>query len=318
MQPIIEETKLEIQRMTYESGDFQAILDLLLPLRKREGLSIDDTAWVLWNICDNYAMLRDAKNQHTHHLEFHEWSKTNLYPLRLHWVVSDGTQALTLIKGGFGDLWWEWYDFANRAAPKVPENRTARFESHRATAAAYTHFKEFHRAEVALEVMETLLSEDPGWPNREFPTITWYSLLVELYGAQGQVERTRQVGNELIWHLDDWLGSTTNFGGDGQTPLLGSWEYINGDWLPPSVAVHNAACSFAKANEFNTAEQLFRRHLKEKPFPTPYGEALFLLSCWENRHNKDEIQDALNSSAYLTYQDLQKFTPSLAAVLENN
>jgi pentatricopeptide repeat protein len=263
-------------------------------------------------------MLRDAKNQYPYHLEFHEWSKTNLYPLRLHWVVSDGTQALTLIQGGCGGFWWEWYEFANGTAPKVPENRTARFESHRATAAAYTHFKEFHRAEVALDTMETLLSEDPGWSNREFATITWYTLLVEFYGAQDQVERTHQIGNELIQYLDDWLGSTTNFVGNGQTPLLGSWEYINGDWLPPSVAVHNAACAFAKAKEYGAAEQLFRRMLKEKPIPTPYGEALFLLACWENRHNIDEIRNALNSSAFLTYQDLQKFTPSLAAVLENN
>ncbi|MCG8366805.1 MAG: hypothetical protein MJA27_26155 [Pseudanabaenales cyanobacterium] len=154
-------------------------------LRSVLALSIDDVGWVLWNICDRYAMLRDPESQYRYQSEFHEWSKTHFYPIRLHWVVSDATQALTIIGGGYPDFWWRCYEFANKRSPVMATNRTVRFESHRANAAAYTCFRQFSRAETALGLIEELLAEDPGWVNHNFAEITFATLLVDFHHTTG-------------------------------------------------------------------------------------------------------------------------------------
>lgn len=116
MREELDEARRTFRRLLSENAK-QSIIDLLVCLWAKVVLSVDDTGWALWNICDNYAMMRDAKSQHKYQSEFHECSKTNPYPLRLHWVVSDATQTLTLIDGGFLDFWWKCYEFANAECP---------------------------------------------------------------------------------------------------------------------------------------------------------------------------------------------------------
>ena len=51
---------------------------------------------------------------------------------------------------------------------------------------------------------------------------------------------------------------------------------------------------------------------------TAYGEAQYLLSCWENRCDKDEIIEKLNVSQKLTLQNLKRFTPKLIEVVKDD
>lgn len=315
MPPDIQAIKSELGRLSNN----EAIIDLLLPLlRHKATLPADDIGWAFWNICDCYAMLRKAKEQYAYQSEFHEWSKSGLPSLKHHWVVSDGTQAMTLISGGFIDFWWNCYQFANQSAPQIAENRTVRFESHRANAAAYTHFREFSRAETALQSLEAVLSEDPLWSNHDFATATWITLLIEYYAASGQPEQVAKQVEAVDRYLGDWLARLQRPVVWTVEPILGSWRQLSADRQPGwvFVALHNAACALVVARQFADGERLFRIFLQERPDRmTTYSKALYLLACWHNRRNKAEIQELLAVFQPDSLQQIVNFAPELTEVL---
>jgi len=319
LQKVLDDVKKTFGELVEGHAKPESIIELLVSLRAKADLSVDDAGWALWNICDRYAMMRDAKIQHKYQSEFHEWSKTNLFPLRLHWVVSDGTQALTLIDGGFLDFWWKCYEFANAKCPLVTENRNIRFESHRANASAYTRFREFSRAKTALNAIEKLLTEDKTWGNRDFAAVIFKTLLVKYYSSRGEADKVASTGEILQRQVNDWLARV----GDAEEvtpdrPLLGSWAQLNMHRPPTAIftAINNAACTFAKAKRFPAAERFFCVLLNKRRTLNAYGEAQYLLSCWENRRNKDEIVDWLDRSKKLTPKALKRFAPELVDVVK--
>ena len=308
----LDSAKLEFRRLAAENMGSDQFLELVLRLREDADLTPEDRGWVLWNICDRYAVRRDAATQHKYQSEFFELVRNSL-PERAHWVVCDGTQALTLVHGGFGDFWFGCYRFANETAPRTAENRTARFESHRANAG----FRELHGA--PLEAMAKLLEEDPQWANQQFAYVTYMTQLAEFYASTDKPERMEETAEALVRELDDWLGRV----GDVQPvrpedrPLFGSWQAINAD-RPPSavfIGVHNAACAFAKIGLFPVAERLFRIRWEWGRMPTAYGEALFLLSCWQNRHDKGEIVVLLDQCTRVSPESLKEFAPEVAEIV---
>lgn len=319
VQQVVETAKHTFRRLLNDNAH-ESIIELLVSLRSKIPLSANDVGWVLWNVCDRYAVLRDAKNQYSYQSEFHEWIKSNLPPSQLHWVVSDSTQALTLINGGFLDFWWHCYQFANENSPIVAANRPARFESHRANASAYTYFREFGRAETAFQSIENLLLEDPTWTNHDFATVTFSTLLIDFYNAQNQSERVFKIGEDVVLYLDEWLSRYQRSEIMIEKPLLGSWDQLNEDRSPEAIfiAIHNAACALTRAKQFSGAERLFRICLNERPNLTSYSEALYLVTCWENRHSKNEIRDLLHEFKRVTPQHLLRLAPELIAALEGN
>jgi hypothetical protein len=315
----IQAIKGEFVRLLNEDTK-EAIVALLTPmLHSKESLSADDTGWAFWNICDNYAMLRKAREQYACQAEFYEWSKSALPSLRHHWVVSDATQAMTIIDGGFLDFWWNCYYSANESAPQVAENRAARFESHRANATAYTHFREFRRAETALLALEAVLSEDPLWANRGFAKVTFTTLRLEFYDAQGLSEKAGKYVKNLERDLKEWLQRCQKSATFSGISLLGSWEQLNATRPPGAIfiAIHNAACAFVVAKYFIEAERWFEIVLSEdQGGMTDYSKALYLLACWNNRHNESEIHDLLHKFQDLPIPQVLKFAPELRKVLD--
>lgn len=102
--------------------------------------------------------------------------------------------------------------------------------------------------------------------------------------------------------------------------MLGSWAQLNAD-RPPSavfIGIHNAACAFTRAKQFPVAERLFRILQEKGRTMTAYGEAQYLLSCWQNRRNKDEILNWLDASQRLTPQNLKRFAPDLIDVVKDD
>jgi hypothetical protein len=317
MQHGIETVKSTFQKLLIDDGNLEASIELFNKLRAEEKLSHEDTGWILWNICDGYAMRRDAQNQFPYQSEFYKWVNAHFYPERLHWVVSDGTQARILIDGGYLYPWWQWYLYANEHAPRVEQNRNARFESHRATADALTFFTEYEKAEVPLKALDDLLEEDSAWTNYDFAEVTFRTILIDFYNGTGQTGLLHHTASQMIRYLDKW---------DSQPPaqpatsglLLGSWEQINSGLgaqaLP--VAVHNAACALALTDLTSQAEVLFRKIIQQGDLPTSYGQALFLLSCWKNRHDRQEIKELLTTFKRLTPEKLLKFAPEIAVLAD--
>jgi len=323
MQNDLDRAKKEFTRLVAEDFGSQKMLDFVIHIWENADLSPDDAGWVLWNICDQYALGRanDPITQHRYQSEFFELVKRS-FPERAHWVVCDGTQANGQIRGGFLDFWWGCYQFANDNAPRVAENRGARFEAHRANAGSHMKFGELERAGSALEAMAALLEEDAEWPSLEFASVTYVSLLVEFYGATGQTGKVEETGENLERMLDDWLQRVgdAKIVGLEEKPLFGSWQAINADRPPAAVfvGVHDAACEFAKAGRFPAAERLFRILQDRGRTMTDYGEALFLLSCWRNGRSKDEIIRMLSRSKKISPEYLVHIAPEMADVVRNS
>lgn len=295
----------------------QETIDLLLSLRDGNQLGLDETGWALWNLCDRHALLKRAEAQYGYQLEFWQWCGAH-FPSRLHWVVSDATQANTLINGGHLAAWWEWYDLANRECPRTAENRAVRFESHRANTSAYTRFKEFEKAETAIQETRRLLEEDPTWCNRGFATACFHTLLLEHHTAKGEKDNVERAQAALESHLTEWLARVLPAGTTpGEQPILGSWAQLN-QQRPPSavfIAVNNAACSLARAGLYAPAERFFRVRLDYGMRLNAYCEAHYLLACWGNRHDREEVRALFDASAQLTAEKVARFVPELSHVL---
>ena len=310
------ETKARFCELLRRRSPHQDIIALLVRLRAAEELSVDDAGWALWNICDRYAMLRDPDPQFRYQREFRALMETHA-PERLHWVVSDTTQALTLISGGYKDFWWDAYVSANARVPRVPETRNVRFESHRATAAAFTR-SDLERATAALEACDAVLSEDPVWINRAFASVTAKTLRVDFHHARGDQASLCQMVAALESELAEWC--TRVPGPDtpppDNAPLFGSWSQLNANRPDRDiyVALHNAACALTRARRFPGAERLFGVVADGGHALTAYGKALQIWACWENRRDRDEVH-RLCERAGLTPQQLERYAPELVTGL---
>jgi hypothetical protein len=311
----VEASKQEFRRLVDEAFGSEELMALLLALRERADLTPGDRGWVLWNICDQYALGREAVPQHGYQAEFFELTVQS-FPERAHWVVSDSTQARTLIHGGFTDFWWDCYQFANQQAPCVPESRGARFEAHRTNAGSYAFFGEAKRARCALEGLASLLKEDPKWPGQEFASATYDTLLIQFYGVTGQMDHLDETAEDLERMLFAWrarIGEAEP--GPWERPMLGSWAYLNAPRPPANalrVAMANAGCACAENGRFAAAERLFRGHWSGGRALTAYCAARFLQSCWRNRHDRDEIARLLREARSLTAEYLVEVAPEMA------
>ena len=86
----------------------QQVCNLLEEFLNRNDLTDELIMWAYWNISDNYALQRKAKETFNNHKKFEKFllNKDLKYKLLL---LVDSTQRLTLIDGGFGDYWDNLY-----------------------------------------------------------------------------------------------------------------------------------------------------------------------------------------------------------------
>ena len=86
----------------------QQVCNLLEEFLNRNDLTDELIMWAYWNISDNYALQRKAKETFNNHKKFEKFllNKDLKYKVLL---LVDSTQRLTLIDGGFGDYWDNLY-----------------------------------------------------------------------------------------------------------------------------------------------------------------------------------------------------------------
>ncbi len=172
MQIDLDKVKREFTKLMDEDIQSERTVELLVDVWEYGDLSPDDAGWALWNLCDRYALARDPMTQHRYQSRFFDLVKSS-FPERAHWVVCDGTQAMTLVHGGFLEFWWGYYQFANNNAPRIADNRGARFEAHRANSHSYLALGEIACAESAIQELADILEEDNEWPNQAFASVTY-------------------------------------------------------------------------------------------------------------------------------------------------
>ena len=249
-------------------------LQLLHDIKRTKTMTVDETGWMYWNLSDIPAVMRKPHAVYENHVEFVQWGKQALFPQKLHWFVSDATQALTLSLGDYFDEWLDWYLFACKHSSRNRENRGIRFESHRATAIALLTLERFSEIDVPLRNILEVIEEDKDWENTIFAEFTYYTLLAEKAFFLEQTEIMNDAIksiNELTHNVKEVIYTRAD---EMESYALGSWECLNSSRLTKesmSVLLHNGACMFHKVKKYEESGKMFQWALQNGVTITTYG-----------------------------------------------
>lgn len=300
-------------------GNSEKAFQLLLDIKKTKELSVDEMGWMYWNLSDIPAVMREPHVVYKNHVEFVEWGKKVLFPHKLHWIVSDGTQALTLSLGDYFDEWMDWYLFACEHSSKNEGNRGVRFESHRAAAASLLILERYYEIEVPLNNMLDVIEEDENWENNIFAEFTYYTLLAEKAFNLNQTDLLKDVEKNIIISTDKVKELICTVSDNKEKTLLGSWENLNYTRLTKesmSVLLHNGGCTFHKIGRHEESVETFQLALQNGVNITAYGLALYLSSLWKiNKNNTKVLEDfATYSPEGITVEELFQFASDLREI----
>ncbi len=146
----------------------------------------EDIAWIMWNISDLYALMRDSENLYKNHIRFSEHLKTMSAPY-LFWCVCDSSQKFTLQLGGYNDLWYDLYRYACEKNQIVTdENEYIAFEAHRAALSRHKQFKcGTMNLNFAMNESYKFLQQVKNSEQYEFYFLINHSQLMTVFGMQG-------------------------------------------------------------------------------------------------------------------------------------
>ena len=292
-------------------GKHLEIIELLKSYRDSNQLSVNELGWVYWNISDCYALLRQPKPLYENHKEFFAWGKHYLSPDRLHWIVTDSTQALSLSLGNLFDEWIDWYNYACDNTPRLASNRGVRFESHRTLIGSLLVLDRFTEVDYALENLNQLIKEDGKWESLSFSKITYYKLLLARHYKSRDLPRVASILKELK-NITETL-KYDSFENTQEEFLLGSWEQLNAPKNSQKsilVALNNLACTYTDIEKHQESAELFNFIQERGHRLNSYGFSKYLLSICKTRGTEDAIDLLSNNSFQLA--DLSKHSPGLA------
>lgn len=296
-------------------NEHAAIVSILIPLLDCNNLEKEELGWAFWNICDRLALQRKWDEQIGFQKRFFEFIEKVLGPDYLHWVVSDGTQAMSLISGGYIEDWVRWYDHANRIAKGTAANRGIRFESHRAFVSSFTRFGEAELALNALNALEALLDEDPAWANKDFAVCTYHTLRFDYLDLIGNQDELIEEGDQFAKYTAEWV---TRFEKNGSIrseseSILGSWEQLNQLRPPSSVitALGNAGCALCRARQYELCLHFLNEASRLGFQRNAYSNTLYIIALWKIEQNEESITKILESDPRLLAEHLHKHAPDL-------
>lgn len=239
----------ELYNSLKQKSKHKQLIKLLQEYKLSEELSLDETAWVYWNISDRYAMLQDPMAEYANHCEFFDWSINNLNADKYHWITSDATQALTLTLGGFQERWMEWYDYALNSSAKNPGNFGVRFESHRATAAILNHIKNHDTASKVYKNWEKLLGE--MYVDSEYYKLAYLTSILEYYHLLGKSTKADKVMRLALKEMENVAMKWMELPDNDKRHLPGSWKDMNAIRHSKKsllVAINNLGCKLGISN----------------------------------------------------------------------
>lgn len=291
-------------------------------IKNAKASDVEKIGWAYWTISDKYAILRQPEEEYRNHLAFVEWGKSNLYPDKLHWFVSDATQALTLSIGNHFAEWFSWYLYACKHSSRTAENRGARFQSYRAAIAALLKLNKLEKIDIPLKHLSDLLAENDQWNNALFARLSLYGFRLE------KAFKTREYPtiDAILVSIDELIRKdvipviTTDCKDQRQGELLGSWKSLN---APPRnikqnllVAIHNLACSLHISKQFAKSLSLFALAMESGLQLHTYGLALYLLSLWNVEKDKYKVKQIYEklSTDKVNLEGMYKFAPELQTI----
>mgnify|MGYP005772592165 FL=1 len=254
----------------------QEVITLLQECLNHEDILTDEEkCWAIWNISDRFAMLRDPDRELLNHKQF-EKQLLNMEPKYLHWIVSDGTQKLTLIVGGYEKYWNDLYNYACENSSKINENSIIRFESHRASVPipmAVEYQADKNHAMFSLENLKNSLEELKGSSNERFYELTYYTQVIACYNFfKENFKLLLDRANDSFERILPYLNTENHSGyADGKSHLLGSWDQLNqprSQYNQATCAINNYIIQLINAKEFKLALHCYE---KIKKFNLNYG-----------------------------------------------
>lgn len=231
-----------------QSGDLDA-----LQAYCQELLFTEDDAVVrgclLWNLSDVYAMRRSADALYKNHRRFKAHVQTMSPKYRL-WLVSDGTQRLTLEHGGYDGFWWDMY--MDASANYSTAHEVVLFEAHRAAFYKSPQMPYDHNR--ALSVKERFVSflEAVG----ESPAAAYYRLVY----ATLCLKQFGEAEQDIVACCEPFLADLRH---PAEVPLYasGEWDALNGHRsrrTQAQVGVNNAVNALIDSGNAKQARDLYK------------------------------------------------------------
>ena len=240
-----------------------------------EDFTNQERCWALWNISDNLAMLRKSQEQLINHKLF-EKQLLQMDKQYLHWMVSDGTQKMTLLIGGFESYWNKLYEYACKNSPKTQENVVIRFESHRANIAipCLIDFKfDKEHSLYALENLRESVLELKNAATAKFYKLTYFTQLIATYGLMNK--DYKQFLDESQNCFEDILTYLKYPNEKEQMHLIGTWEALNAPRTPyiqATCGINNYIITLINAKEYKLALYCYE---KIEPFNLNYSKYFY-------------------------------------------
>ncbi len=282
-------------RCLASDGNHEAIVALLLPRLSQNELQPSELGWAYWTVCDRLALQRDWERQYPFQQAFFSFLSESFGSSRLHWAVSDGTQAMTLISGGYQEYWQHWYDMANEQSNRDESNRGVRFEAHRAFAYSFNRLGAEKLTARSLEFLDELVEEDPSWEGRRFAELSLLTLRLDhLHMVQDELEKSK-TARALRERVESWAVEPTT--SDLRAMLLGSWKQLN-QARPTDVrtAAGNAGCALCRVSEYEQSLRCFEIAQSLGLTENSYMHALHLAATWKTSGNKHAFESGLRSN----------------------
>jgi len=298
------------------------IIAILQDFLESKDLSIDEKGWAYWNISDRYALMREPQLEYKYHVEFVEWGKEFLKPDKLHWFVSDATQALTLSLGNFFDQWYDWYLYACKNSSKNEANRGVRFESHKQAAGSLLKLNKIEVIEEAFNNMFETLQEDQEWENHIYCSLTFHTLHLEKAYKLNQQEMIDNSLHYINQILDTLLRYWKNLADHDKRGILGSWSDLNAIRASKRsilTLLHNLGCTLNRIKKYSESVYVFNHALAKGHKLNNYGLALYLSSLWKSEMNKEKIKEQYSrlQSSPLSLSQLLDIAPELVEVFSD-
>lgn len=269
------------------------IIDTLIEFSKSRSLTVEEQGWIYWNLSDNYALLRQVDLQYSIHAQFFEWGKEFLNPDKLHWIVSDGTQALTLSLGNHFNEWFSWYLYACKHSSKITENRVVHFESHRTAIYSLLKLNKLSDIDIPFAHMYNLLLENRDWENITFSEITYYSFMLEKSHKISDYTAFNETLDTIKSIIKSKVANILMSNKRQEEFPIGSWNCLNSSRKSKEsmlVLLHNLACSLNRIGKHEESIDIFRLVIREGHKLTPYSLSLFLSSLWTLNKNGEEVR----------------------------
>lgn len=240
-------------------------------LAERE-LTGEERACAFWNVSDAYACLRWPEEELANHRLF-ERHLDGMDALYRPWIVSDGTQKMTLLLGGHEQYWIDLYRDICQTAPHVAENAVARFEVHRANVMTPCNRAYEFQPDASLEALENLrcsAQELDGSPARLFYWLTYYTQGIGAHFLIGSDFRQfLGPADSLFEELLPFLEVQT----EHDPVIMGSWAYLNLVRTPDiqaNVAINNYIVQLICAEEYRAALYYYEKAKTHMKKPNAY------------------------------------------------